>query len=184
MVVGARIGKKNVAIPILRRPAKWFIRRLASAVAGQPIPDLNSGLRVFRRKAALRFFSLLPNGFSFTTTLTLGMLSNDYLVQYVPIDYYRRVGRSKIRPVRDSLSFIGLVLRIALYFAPMKIFLSVSSVLLLLAACVASYSKLVAGQLADVTTLVIVMTAVQIAVLGLLAELINRRMPNFYRKNS
>ena len=181
MVVGARTGE-NVAIPMMRRPAKWAIGRLAELVAGELIPDLNSGLRVFRREVALRFFSLLPDGFSFTTTLTLAMMSNGYLLDYVPIDYHPRVGRSKIRPVQDTLNFIGLVLRIALYFAPLKIFLPLSGLLLALAIGVALFTKFVLGQLADVTTVVIAMTAAHVAVVGLLAELINRRSPNYYRE--
>lgn len=181
MVIGARVGK-SVAIPLVRRPAKWAIGRLAHFVAGEPIPDLNSGLRVFRRSAALRFLGVLPDGFSFTTTTTLGMLTNGYLVDYVPIDYRPRVGRSKIRPVRDTLNFAQLVLRIALYFTPLKVFLPLSALLSVAALAWALFSKLVLGELADVSTLVIVMAAVQVAVVGMLAELINRRLPNHFRE--
>lgn len=81
MIVGARTMGK-VAIPLIRRPAKWAIGQLANFVAGQPIPDPNSGLRVFRREVALQLFNVLPNGFSFTTTITLAMLTNGYLVNY------------------------------------------------------------------------------------------------------
>lgn len=179
MVVGARTGK-NVAIPLVRRPAKWMIRSLASVVAGMAIPDINSGLRVFRRSTALRFFNLLPDGFSFTTTITLGMLSNGYLVDYVPINYHARVGTSKIRPIHDTLNFIQLVLRIALYFVPLKIFLPLSGILLLISIAWGLATWAVWGQIADVSTVVIAMTAVQVAVTGLLAELVNRRVPNSY----
>ncbi len=75
------------------------------------------------------FFDLLPDGFSFTTTITLAMLTNGYLVEYVPIDYHARVGKSKIRPIRDTLDFMQLILRIALYFAPLKLFLPLSLLL-------------------------------------------------------
>ena len=177
MVVGARTGE-NVQIPLLRRPAKWAIGRLANQVAGETIPDLNSGLRVFRRRAAMEFFDILPDGFSFTTTITLGMLTNGYLVEYEPIDYHARVGKSKIRPIRDTLNFVQLILRIALYFAPLKLFLPLSGLLLVLGLVWGVFSVAVLGQLADVSTLVIVMTAVQIAAIGLLAELINRRFPS------
>jgi len=179
MVVGARTGK-GVKIPRLRRPAKWVINRLAELVAGQSIEDLNSGLRVFRRQVAHRFIRLLPDGFSFTSTITLAMLSNDYTVEYVPIDYHDRVGRSKISPIGDTLSFVGLVLRIGLYFAPLKIFLPISAILLLSAIGWGVFSEFVLGEVADISTLVIVMTAVQVGVVGLLAELINRRLPNLY----
>ena len=178
MAVGARTGDK-VAIPLMRRPAKWVIGRLANLVAGEPIPDINSGLRVFKRSIALRFFNVLPDGFSFTTTITLAMLTNGYLVSYVPINYHQRVGQSKIRPIRDTLNFIQLILRIALYFAPLKIFLPLSGLLFLLALGWGLFSSLVLQRLADVSTLMIAMSAVQVGVVGLLAELINRRLPHY-----
>jgi glycosyltransferase involved in cell wall biosynthesis len=182
MVVGARIGD-NVSIPLIRRPAKWVIGQLANFVAGENIPDLNSGLRVFRRKVALQLFSMLPDGFSFTTTITLAMLVNGYLVDYMPINYYTRVGRSKIRPIQDTLNFIQLTMRMALYFAPLKIFLPLSGLLFLIALGWGLFSALILGRLADVSTLVIMMTAIQVAIVGLLAELINQRFPNRYHNN-
>lgn len=182
MAVGARTGD-DVRIPLARRPAKWVIGKMANVVAGEPIPDLNSGLRAFRRDAALEFFDLLPDGFSFTTTITLGMLTNGYLVEYVPINYHARVGRSKIRPVRDTLNFAQLIMRIALYFAPLKLFLPLSLLLAALGVGWALFSYFVLGRLADVSTLIILMTAVQVAVIGLLAELINRRFPSYARRD-
>ena len=97
MAVGARTGPE-VTIPLIRRPAKWLIGRLAELAAGRAIPDLNSGLRVFRRATAMRMLSILPSGFSFTTTITLAMLNNGYTVEYLPVNYYARTGRSKICP--------------------------------------------------------------------------------------
>ena len=181
MVVGARIGD-NVQIPLVRRPAKWALGRVAAYVANEPIPDLNSGLRVFRREVVMRFFNILPNQFSFTTTITLAMLTNQYRVLYVPIDYFARVGKSKIRPIHDTINFMQLVLRIGLYFAPLKLFLPLSLWLLILGIAWGTLTLLVTGQIADISTLVIVMTSFQVFVIGLLAELINRRMPNDYRE--
>jgi glycosyltransferase involved in cell wall biosynthesis len=180
MVVGARVGR-HVAIPFLRRPAKWIIRRLAELVSGQPIPDVNSGLRVLWRAVALRFFALLPDGFSFTTTITLAMLTNGYAVECLPIDYLSRTGRSKIRPIRDTMNFVALVLRIALYFAPLKIFLPLSALLMLVAGVWALFTLLVLRRLADISSLVILMAAVQVGTVGLLAELINQRLVNAYK---
>ena len=180
MVVGARTGDE-VSIPLIRRPAKWAINQLANYVAGENIPDLNSGLRVFRKDVALRFFNMLPNQFSFTTTITLAMLTNQYLVNYVPINYYSRIGKSKIRPIRDTLNFIQLVMRIALYFAPLKFFMPLSLLLILIGIGWGMLSVLLTDQLADVSTLVIMMTAFQVMVIGLLAELINRRLPDYTR---
>jgi glycosyltransferase involved in cell wall biosynthesis len=181
MVVGARIGE-NVSIPLIRRPAKWALRQLATLVSGEKIPDLNSGLRLFRRDVALRFLNILPDKFSFTTTITLALMSNQYLVDFVPINYFARVGQSKIRPIHDTINFTQLVLRITLYFAPLKIFLPLSLLLFLLGIIWAIYSLAVLGQLADVSTIVIIMTAFQVAVIGMLAELINRRLPNYFRE--
>ena len=181
MVVGARTGE-NVSIPLIRRPAKWALRQLATLVSGEKIPDLNSGLRLFRREIALRFFNILPDKFSFTTTITLALMSNQYLVDFVPINYFARVGQSKIRPIHDTLNFTQLVLRITLYFAPLKIFLPLSGFLLLAGIAWAIFSLRVLGQLADVSTIVIIMTAFQVAVIGMLAELINRRLPNYFRE--
>jgi len=180
MAVGARTGE-SVAISWVRRPAKWVITRLAELAAGRRIPDLNSGLRVFRREVVLRFFSLLPSGFSFTTTITLAMLTNGYTVEYLSIDYHERKGRSKIKPFQDTINFVLLILKIALYFAPLKIFLPLSGVLLLLGLGVGLYTLLVVGRLADVITMLLALTAAQIGAIGLLAELINKRFPTNYR---
>jgi hypothetical protein len=120
MVVGARTGS-DVHIPWVRRPAKWLLGLLANRVAGQSIPDLNSGLRAFRRDCVRQYFSILSNKFSFTTTVTLALLADDYRVVYHPINYYQRVGKSKITP-RNFVDFMILVLRMAMLFQPLKIF--------------------------------------------------------------
>jgi glycosyltransferase involved in cell wall biosynthesis len=121
MVVGARTGAE-VKIPLVRRPAKTFIRRLASYLSGQPIPDINSGLRVMRRDLVLRYIHLLPDGFSFTTTITLASICNGHAVEYLAINYRARLGNSKIRP-RHAYDFTLLVLRVIVYFNPLKIFI-------------------------------------------------------------
>lgn len=177
MVVGARTGE-DVNIPLIRRPAKAVLRQLANYVVEDEIPDLNSGLRLFRRKSALVFFSILPNQFSFTTTITLAMLINGYTVDYVPINYHARMGRSKIKPIRDTLRFTQLVLRIALYFNPLRIFVPLSFFFLLAGIAWGFFSVSVLGRFADASTIVILMTAVQVLGIGLLAELINKRTPN------
>jgi glycosyltransferase involved in cell wall biosynthesis len=120
MVVGARTTRVS-HVPLVRRPAKWILGKLANQIAGRNIPDLNSGLRVFRRDCVKQYFPILSNKFSFTTTVTLALLADDYRVVYHPIDYHARVGHSKIRP-RHFMEFIMLVLRMAMLFQPMKIF--------------------------------------------------------------
>lgn len=125
MVVGARTGK-NVEIPWQRRPAKRLLGWLAELIAGRRIPDLNSGLRAFRRSSVKQYFPILSNKFSFTTTVTLALIADDYRVVYQPIDYYRRAGgQSKISP-RHFMDFTILVLRMAMLFQPLKLFVPMS----------------------------------------------------------
>jgi len=121
MVVAARTGK-SVHIPLVRRPMKWVLGRLANYLAGQPIPDLNSGLRVFRKSLSEKFEHLLPSGFSFTSTITMSLLLNDYRVLYLPIDYHKRVGLSKVRALH-VYDFLLVILRTAIYFNPLRFFL-------------------------------------------------------------
>jgi glycosyltransferase involved in cell wall biosynthesis len=128
MVVGARIGR-NVEDPRLRRPAKWILRRMAGYLAGQEIPDLNSGMRVIRKSLVDQFSHILPSGFSFTTTITLALISNGYPVSYVPIDYYRRVGKSKINPTH-AFTFAFQMLRTMMLFHPMRVLGPIASILL------------------------------------------------------
>ncbi len=127
MVVGARTGDA-VSVPLARRPAKWFLRRLASYLAGRKLPDLNSGLRLMRRDLVLRYEHLLPTGFSFTTTITLAAACNGHDVEYVPINYRRRLGESKIRPWH-AYDFTLLILRTIVFFNPLKVFIPLGGLL-------------------------------------------------------
>jgi glycosyltransferase involved in cell wall biosynthesis len=127
MVVGARIGKQ-VKIPLARRPAKWVLSRLASYLAGQHLPDINSGLRLMRRSLIERYETLLPEGFSFTTTITLAAACNGHAVAYVPIDYHPRLGDSKLRPWH-AYDFLLLILRTIVFFNPLKVFIPAGALL-------------------------------------------------------
>ncbi|MGD9107982.1 MAG: glycosyltransferase family 2 protein [Gammaproteobacteria bacterium] len=120
MVVGART-MPNSNIPTIRKPAKWILRKLANILVGYKIPDLNSGLRVFKKELAKKFHNLICDGFSFTTTITLAFLCNNYRVKYTPIEYFARTGSSKIKPFRDTINFITLIVTTVLYFRPLRI---------------------------------------------------------------
>lgn len=172
MVVGARTGAE-VTIPLIRRPAKWLLRRLAEYLSERTIPDLNSGLRAFRRDAVRRYLHILPNRFSFTTTVTLCFLSDGLGVTFVPINYYKRVGQSKIKPV-DALNFLILIVRTVTYFNPLRIFLPASLLFLLLTISRVSYDVFVLSNLTDSTTILFVGTILTAAI-GMLADLIVRR---------
>jgi uncharacterized membrane protein YbhN (UPF0104 family) len=132
MVVGARV-QKGAAIPPVRRPGKWFLRHYASYSVGQSVPDLNSGMRLMRKSVVDKFLHLLPSGFSFTSTITLSMLANGYKVHYEPIAYYKRVGRSKIRPT-DFFRIFALISRLMMLFNPQRILLPLGATALLLGA--------------------------------------------------
>ncbi len=111
MVVGARVREAGTW-PWLRAPAKAFIRGLASYLTGVRIPDLNSGLRCFRKSIAEQYVPLLPDGHSSESTITIAFLTGGHRVAFVPIDYYpRRSGRSSFHPLRDTAAYLGLVMR-------------------------------------------------------------------------
>ena len=172
MVVGARDPRK---IPLLRRPAKGILQGLANYLMGRKIPDLNSGMRIFRKDLVKKFLHILPEGFSFTATLTLSALSEGYRVKFVPISYSPRKGKSKINPFRDTIQFLLLIIRTILYFNPLKILLPLSLFIIALGIFVLLYTALVVGKVMDITSIVIILTGIQIGVLGLLADLIVRR---------
>ena len=174
MVVGARTGK-NVKIPLLRRPAKWFLAKLANYLAEFKIPDLNSGLRLFKKNDAIRLFGILPKGFSFTTTLTLAMLTNDMQVKFIPIDYMKRKGKSKIRPIRDTLNFIQLIIRTVLYFNPLKIFVPISLLLFLSSLGVFLYSAFTLDRILDTTVSILFVAALHMLSIGMIADIIDKR---------
>ncbi|MBD3319539.1 MAG: glycosyltransferase [Chitinivibrionales bacterium] len=174
MAVGAR-NSKSTGISMPRRWAKLILSCLANYLAGTRIPDINSGLRAFRRTQALAFFNILPSGFSFTTTITLAMLTNNYIVTFVPIEYYKRSGKSKIKPLRDFTQFISQILRTVMYFNPMKVFLPASIFMAAIAGGVFFYSLLFADKILDTTVVIFFMTAIQLFAIGMLAELIEKR---------
>ena len=129
-VVGARRSEEGT-IKLLRVPAKWLIRRLASYLTSVDIPDLNSGFRAFRRSVALQFLHLLPKGFSCVTTLTMTFLSNGYSVKYVPIDYAARAGTSKFHWWRDTRLYLLQVVRMMLVYNPLRVFMPAALVVTL-----------------------------------------------------
>ncbi len=173
MVVGARVGKK-AHISFYRKPAKWFINKLANHLSGIKIPDLNSGLRAMRKEKVERFFSILPERFSFTTTITLAFLTNGYSVKYIPIEYYKRKGKSKIHPIKDTLNFIQLIIRTIMYFNPLKIFLPLSFTFFIASATVLIVSWL-SGRVMDVTTTILFVAGIQMLAIGMIADLIDKR---------
>lgn len=170
MVVGDRSGAMN-NVPLMRRPAKWILGKLANFLANRQIPDLNSGLRIFKRDSLTRFIPLLPDKFSFTTTITLCMLCTKMQVEYIPVSYEKRIGQSKIRPL-DFFNFMLLVVRIVMLFQPLRVFLPLGGVLFLLGAGKAIYD-LTLMNLSE-SAIFGLLSAMIIWSLGLLADMISR----------
>lgn len=175
MVVGARVGAK-VKYPLIRKIPKLFLVRYASWIAGRKIPDMNSGLRVFKREIALQFMHMYPDGFSFTTTITLAHLTNSYTVHFEPIGYEKRVGKSKIQPVRDTLRFVHLIMRMGMYFAPLRVF---SPLILILSASFigsVTYDIVELNNLTD-KSLILLMFTLNTSLFALLADMVDKRSP-------
>lgn len=175
MVVGARTGAE-VEYSWVRSIPKWFLVRFAEWMSRRKIPDLNSGLRLFRKREAERFLKIFPNGFSFTTTITLALLTNGYLVDYVPINYRRRTGRSKIRPIRDTLLLLRTILFTGMYFAPLRVFLPIASLFFAGFLFTLGEDLFIRRDLTE-RTLILFVAATQIGMFGLLAEMIDKRSP-------
>lgn len=170
MVVGDR-GAAMKNVPLIRRPAKFILNHFASFLAERRLNDLNSGLRVFRKSELVPFIPLLPQKFSFTTTITLCMACNGKRMVYTPIEYGKRVGRSKIRPV-DFLNFIILVLRMTVLFNPLRVFIPLGLVLMGLGAVKFVYDIWM-DNLSE-TTIFAFLSALIIWSLGLIADMISR----------
>jgi len=173
MVIGARTGD-IVKTPFLRKPAKWFLKHFAQYLTKAKILDLNSGLRIFKKEMALRFINIFPDGFSFTTTLTIACLTNDCSIKYIPINYYERKGKSKIHPIKDLIGFTNLILRLTIFFKPLNVFIPIS-ILLFVAGTLKLIRDFILLQYFGLGGAIAILAAIQIAFMGMLAELVIKR---------
>jgi glycosyltransferase involved in cell wall biosynthesis len=120
LVVGARTPESDSDKH--RDFANWAFCKLASYLVEMKIPDLTSGFRCFNRAKVMEFIHLLPNGYSYPTTTTMSFIKTGYNVKHVPIIAKRRVGKSKIKPLRDGMKFINIILKMITLFNPIKVF--------------------------------------------------------------
>ncbi len=127
MVVGARTARSHT--PFLRKPGKLALKWFSDFLAGTRIPDLNSGLRIFRRETLMRYLHLMPSGFSFSTTSTFAILKSRRRFKFIPITTRKRQGKSTVRKWRHGPKTLMLMLRLTVLFSPLKVFLPVSFVL-------------------------------------------------------
>jgi len=171
MVIGARKTEKG-SLKWLRSPIKAMINRLASYIVRRPIPDLNSGFRAFRKDIALKYFNILPAGHSWVSTITIAFLSHNHTVKYIPIDYYPRKGKSTFHPIRDTYSYILLLVTTIMYFRPLKVFSPLSLLLLFYGVIKIAQDSLKTGHLrVREGALMIVLTGFIIGTVGLLADM-------------
>jgi hypothetical protein len=173
MVVGSRTAA-NVEIPNVRRPAKRILNWLANYLSGTKIPDLNSGMRAFDKLTVMRYFAILPNQFSFTSTITLALLCDNYQLEYVPINYHQRIGTSKIVPF-DAMNFFMLILRTTMLFNPLRIFVPLSLGLAGIGVLKGIYDLSLTGSL-SFSAVFLLGSALQIILIGMVGDALGRKI--------
>lgn len=169
-VNGARTTEEGT-MKLLRVPAKWFIRQLAIYLSGQHIPDLNTGLKAFKRDLMMRYLWVMPEGFSCVTTMTLAFMCNGHAVTWIPTKYHKRIGHSKFHPIKDTSKYLATVIRMVMYFNPLRVFLPISMVLLFFGLGRIGWEFFNTGALEE-SDIILVLGGVLIGVMGLLADLI------------
>ena len=172
-VVGARTSEEG-SHKILRVPAKWAIRKIAERLINQRIPDLNSGMRAMRRQVALPYLRLLPAGFSCVTTITMAFLANQHDIYYMPIEYSKRAGKSKFKFIKDAYRYILQVLRMVMYFNPIKVLLPPALWLIGIGLVKGIYDLAAHPFKIAQNTILLFLSGLIIASLALLADLIVR----------
>jgi polyisoprenyl-phosphate glycosyltransferase len=175
MVVGERHGPHHQQ-SVMKSSLRVLLRLLVEWTAGRRIPDINSGMRVFSRAAAMKYFPHLCETFSFTTSMTLAYMMTHRFVTYRRIEYYERIGQSKVRLFKDSLRTLQYVVEAIVYYNPLKIFLLAALICLVAAALMFVISLsfgIVTGVMLAVGT---TMVAVVMMGLGMLAVLLKQIM--------
>ena len=173
MLVGAR-DLRSENISLITKPPKYIINKLANFLVEYNIPDLNSGFRIFKKELFEKFEDILPDGFSFTSTITLAFLSDFKKVKYQEINYEKRVGKSKIHPIKDTINFIILILKVTIYFNPLRVFIPLSILTFLIGIFLIILRFIIGGQFL-VTSIIFMFFATNFLFLGLIADLINKK---------
>ena len=168
MVVGARMGTSKTSLH--RRLANRLYNAFAGYVCGRRIPDLTSGFRAVRASIARDFLPLLPNSFSYPTTLTLAVVRSGYSLLYVPIEAETRIGKSKIQPLRDGSRFFMIIVKIATLFSPMRVFLPVSAAMFLTGVGYGLFRILFMGGRYGPTSAMLITMSVVVFMVGLVSE--------------
>ena len=167
MAVGARNSSSHANVG--RLVANGFYNRFASMISNQTIPDLTSGFRAVRADYFKRFLYLLPNGFSYPTTITMAFLRSGFPVGFVPINAKKRRGKSHIRPIRDGVRFLAIIFKVATLYSPLKVFLPISAAFFSTGVGYYFYTYLTIGRFTNMSLLVL-SASVIIFLIGLISE--------------
>jgi glycosyltransferase involved in cell wall biosynthesis len=170
MVVGARQSGSHAGLH--RAAANGFYNRFASWMVGQPIADLTSGFRAIRTERFRRFLHLLPNKFSYPTTITMSFFRAGFSVAFVPFHAQKRGGRSHIRVVRDGMRFLVILIRIGTLYSPLKVFLPISAAFVLTGIGHYAYSYMTTGRFTNMSALLFI-TAILTFLIGIVSEQIS-----------
>lgn len=168
MVVGARTSDSH--IDLHRRPGKKILQWFADYLAKEKIPDVNSGFRAFKRDVLLRYLHLMPEGFSFSTTSTFAMLKGGHQIEWIPIKTFKRVGTSTVKQLKHGPETMMLMLRLTVLFDPLRVFLPVSGVLILLAIVMTAVNFIQYRKAIPASAILLGISAVIIFMLGLLTD--------------
>ena len=171
MVVGSREGK-GVKIPLQRRPAKYFLRKLASYLCNTNIRDLNSGLRIFKKNFYMENIKLMPTRFSMSSTITILAAMNDYDIFYIKTNYRKRKGKSSISPIKDTIRFFNLILKLIILSDGMRLFFPLS-MLLIFSSIILLILRFVGIPVAGATSVILFCTGLQTLSFGALCKCIN-----------
>ena len=167
MAIGARDTGSHASV------GRWFANGLyngiASLMSGRKILDLTSGFRVARAEKFKQFLYLLPNGFSYPTTITMAFLRSGYPITFEPITAAKRVGKSHIRPIRDGVRFLIIIFKVATLYSPLKIFLPTSGLFFATGASYYAYTYLTMGRFTNMSMLMF-SAAVIVFLIGLISE--------------
>jgi len=167
MAIGARDSASHASMG--RLFANGFYNEFASLISGRKIVDLTSGFRVVRASLFKRFLYLLPNGFSYPTTITMAFLRSGFPVCFEPIKAAERKGKSHIRPIRDGVRFLVIIFKIATLYAPLKVFLPISSLFFATGLGYYAYTYFTTGRFTNMSLLVF-SASVIIFLIGLISE--------------
>ncbi len=167
MVVGARSSNSQASLH--RAVANRFYNRLATWMTGQTVQDLTSGFRAVKAEKFHKFLYLLPNGFSYPTTITMSFFRAGYSVAYVPIAAAKRVGRSHVLPIRDGMRFLLIIFKIGTLYSPLKLFLPVSLLFFLTGLSYYLYTFITVHRFTNMSALLFI-TSVLVFLIGLVSE--------------